>query len=120
MAFGIIENLKRNDASVYFNPKFRAIVEDHINVLRTTGISVTPIALQHFYKYEGNFYGYLTEHGVSRRLHWIYLRVNNMHHPHEFAKAVRDPLNKSYDPVLIEPSEDLIADLVKYFMSMKD
>lgn len=120
MAFDIIEKLSKPSVEVHFNPKFRAVIEDHLNILKTANVSIEPIDLQLFWKYEGNFYGLLTEMGIKMNLHWIYLRVNGFHHPFEFAKEVRDPLDKRYDPILINPSEKLISDLIKYHMSRKD
>lgn len=120
MAFEIAEKLSKSTTDLYFDPKFRNIVEDHLSILKTSGITITPIEMQLFWKYEGNFYGFLTEYGIKKNLHWIYLRVNDMHHPNEFAKAVRDPLDKPYNPFLVQPSDNLIDTLVKYYMSSKD
>lgn len=118
MAFAITTGMKDKDI-VFYNPKFRALIEDHLNVLKTSNVTVQPVELQLFWKYEGNFYGLLTELGIKSIYHWIYLRVNGMHHPYEYAKEVRDPLDKPYDPHLIEPDETLISDIVKYYQSKK-
>lgn len=120
MAFTIASELSKKTSPLFFDPKFRATVEDHLHILKTVGITVTPIELQVYWKYEGNFYGFLTHHAVKPNLQWIYLRVNGFHHPHEFASTFRDPLNRTVDPYLIEPNEQLIDNLIKFHSSRKD
>lgn len=104
---------------IYYDPKFRAIVEDHLDILKTHRVTVNEIPMDLFWQYEGNFYGYLTHIGIPISRHWILLRVNNMHAPTEFASILRNDNNPIHRPILIQYSEDFLGDLQKYYMSRK-
>jgi hypothetical protein len=119
MAFTILTDMAQPGDDVYYDPKFRLIAETHMVILRQEDISRQQIDLDLFYQYEGNFYGYLVEIGVQPELHWLYMRVNGMTNPNQFAKEVRDPYGRAYSPVLIRPNDNIISGLVQYYMSRK-
>lgn len=119
MAFEIIKDLARQSEGMFYSPEFRAIVEDHLSILKTVGVTQQAIPLELYWQYEGNFYGYLTYLNIPQELHWLHLRVNGFDHPNEFAKAVSDPLNKPYIAVLLRPSETIVGDLQKYYLSRR-
>lgn len=119
MAFTILEQTNDGGPDMFYDPAFRLIVETHINILRVTDSKRESIERELFWQYEGDFYGYLTQKGIDPSLFWIYLRVNGMEHPNQFASEVRDPLGKAYNPVLIRPSNNQIGVLQQYYMSRK-
>ena len=119
MAFTIINSQYGNENSVNYDPEFRKVIENHLNHLRTSNVSVEEIPQYMFYRYEGNFYGYLTQLSIPRELHWIYLRVNGMVNPNQFGKELSSTLGHNYAPTLIRPSENTIKTLQKYHSSRK-
>lgn len=119
MAFTILEQTPDGGAQMFYDPAFRLIVETHINILRTINAERREIPLELYWQYEGNFYGYLTEIGIEQELHWIYLRVNGMENPNQFAADVRNPLDKKYNNILIKPSNNEIGNLQQFYTSRK-
>lgn len=119
MAFTIMNQMAKPGPDLYYDPKFRLIIETHMNLLRKVDVTYEAIPPELFYQYEGDFYGYLTERGISPELHFIYLRVNGMVNPDEFAKEIRDPLDREYRPVLIRPSLSMIETIKMYYASRK-
>lgn len=119
MAFTILEQTGNGGSGMFYEPEFRQIVETHLNILKLTNSVTEEIKQELFWQYEGNFYGYLTEIGVQPELHWIYLRVNNMENPNQFAWEVRDPLDKKYNPTLLKPNDNVIGIIQKYYLSRK-
>ncbi|BEG72707.1 hypothetical protein [Pseudomonas phage PA1C] len=119
MAFTIMEQTGDGGASMFYDPAFRLIVETHINILRNINSVRVEIPNELYWQYEGNFYGYLTEIGIEPELHWIYLRVNGMENPNQFAADVRNPLDKVYNNILIKPSNNEIGALQQFYTSRK-
>lgn len=120
MAFeNLKERLTQNSSALFHEAGFRALVEDHLSILRTHKVTATPIPLHTYWKYEGNFYGYLLRHNIPHRHHWIYLRVNGMHSPQEFAKSVNENLEMEFIPYLLEPDPDFISELVTLYNQRK-
>jgi hypothetical protein len=64
----------------FHSPEFRQVIEDHLDLIRVSGIErvETPSGRQ-YSKYKGDFTGLLIELGVREHLHWITLRVNELH-----------------------------------------
>ena len=119
MAFTILDQMAQPGPDMFYDPAFRLILETHMNRLRNVNSTRQDIPLELFYQYEGNFHGYLVEIGVPVHLHWLYTRVNGMMNPNEFAAEVRDPLGKEYRPVLIIPSDSMVADIQQFYQSRK-
>lgn len=119
MAFTIIEQMAKPGDDLYYDPAFRLIVETHLNILKHSRVVQEDIPLDLFYQYEGDFYGYLVERGIPTFMHWIYLRVNGMTNPNEFAKEQRDPLNRAYSPVLLRPHDNTVSGLRSFYLSRK-
>lgn len=119
MAFTILKDMAQSGDDVFYDPAFRLVVETHLNVLINRAGAVSEIPLDLFYQYEGDFYGYLVEKGVVPQHHFIYMRMNGMTNPNQFAKEMRDPSNPAVAPKLIEPNINMIDTLVKYYMSRK-
>lgn len=119
MTFTILQNLNPDSKNIFYQPKFRAILEDHLDILRQSGVTINDIPLDLYWQYEGNFYGYLVHLNIPIEWHWLMLRVNGMHNPNEFAKVNEDPLDLNFRPVIKYFSERLVGDLQKYYMSQK-
>lgn len=76
---------------VYYDPAFRAVLEDHLSYLRalssTQQLSVSP---GEAYRFEFDLNGLLAKYGVPPYLHWVTMRVNGYTAPEEFTRdAVR-------------------------------
>lgn len=120
MAFTIMTHMAKPGPDLYYDPKFRLMVETHINILRNYQVTRQDIPDNHYYQFEGDFYGYLLSEGVPHSQHWIYMRVNGMYSPHEFAKDLRDPYHVRTQPVLLIPHEATLADIQRMYVSLKN
>lgn len=71
-------------ASIYYDIKFRNIIEDHLTFLKNssdlTNISIDPSMA---YKYEGDLFGLLSYYKIPFEHHWITMRLNNMTNPNQ-------------------------------------
>ncbi len=107
-----INNLSTNeDSAAYYNPKFCRIIEGYLPYIRNNADNkILPIDPHDLYKYEGDFYGLLDAMDVSRKLHWITLRVNNLTNPTEFGDSLQ---------VIIVPSTQLISNILQKFTTLK-
>lgn len=119
MSLSISALLKDPGQDIYYNPKFRTMIETHLNILKTSGITLQQVSGDLVYQYEGDFYGYLMYLGIPLHLHWIYLRVNGMEHPNQFGKEVRDKYQRAYSVSVIMPSQNIIDDLQGLFLTTK-
>ena len=119
MAFTIIKDMAKGGDDIYYDAGFRLVVETHLNVLIARAAAIEEIPLDQFNQYEGDFYGYLVERAIPPEYHFIYLRMNGMTNPNQFAKQMRDPSNPHVRPLLIRPNTNEIDILVRYYMSRK-
>lgn len=76
-------------ANAYYEPAFRAILEDHMQYLRLhpKTVSTEVIGIDAL-RYAGDLYGYLTYNKIGQALHWIILRMNNFVNPAEFDERI--------------------------------
>ncbi len=66
--------------SIFYNDDFRAIIEAHIEYLRTHSDTRTLYLEPHIvYKYEFDMYGLLMHYGIQPFMHWIILRMNGLY-----------------------------------------
>lgn len=119
MAFTILDKMAKPGDDLYYDPDFRLVLETHLNVLINRAAAREEIPLDLFYQYEGDFYGYLVERGVVPEHHFIYLRMNGMTNPNQFAKQMRNPNNPLIRPVLVIPNQNQIDNIVRLYMSRK-
>lgn len=119
MAFTIISKMARGGEDLYYDPDFRLVLETHLQVLINRAAARNDIPLDLFYQYEGDFYGYLVEIGVTPAHHFIYLRMNGMTNPNQFAKEMRREDNPYIRPVLIVPNQNQIDNIVRLYMTRK-
>lgn len=73
------------NATIYYSMTWRLLVETHLAWLRSsTEMEVVAITPQLGYKYEGDFYGALTELGIPAYLHWTTMRLNGLRSPSDY------------------------------------
>lgn len=120
MAFTIMTHMAQPGPSLFYEEKFRLMVETHINILRNYNVSKQDIPENHYYQYEGDFYGFLVGENVPSHLHWIYMRVNGMYNPNEFAAELRDPYQKRQQPYYLIPHEATLSDIQRMYASLKN
>ena len=67
---------------IYYDDGFRNVLEDHMTYLRahpkTTQLSVDPAKL---YQFEFDLFGLLQMYNIPAELHWLTMRMNEMHAP---------------------------------------
>lgn len=118
MAFSVTTQARKAGDTVYYDPRFRTVIETHLPLLRThpntQRQAITPDVIHQF---EGDFYGLLIQNGIPMHLHWIYLRVNYMNSPNQFGAQLRDPYRDRYEFTLLIPPEDTISELRKLFLT---
>lgn len=75
---------------IYYNPKFRVVLEDHMTFLRndtkTKAIEVTNHAA---FKYEGDYWGLLSFYNIPVELHWLVMRMNKLTSPVQSSTDIR-------------------------------
>lgn len=82
--------LLKTGPNVYYDSKFRIVLEDHMTYLK--GLRTTrqiEIDLQNAYKFEGDLYGLLSILNIGAHLHFIVMRLNNMRSPAEYHHDIR-------------------------------
>ena len=88
-------------ASIYYDPSFRIVLEDHMYYLRThPNTSYVTADAGKMYVYEFDLFGLLFNIGIPSYLHWIVMRMNNLSSP-------TDALNK--EGTLLIPDADVIG-----------
>ena len=96
-----IHNLQiETGSNIFYNQKFRVVLEDHMTYLRTHEktrvIDIEPV---YAYKYSGDLSSLLTHYGYPVEMHWIIMRANNFNSFHEKTDDVR---------TLVIPSSDIV------------
>lgn len=78
----ILTKFANPGAGVWYDPTFRAVLEDHMTYLRTHEKTsyATPEPI-HVVKYRFDFYSLLRALGVEQYLHWVVMRMNNLISP---------------------------------------
>ncbi len=94
---------------VFYDEKFRAVIEAHIDFLKThKETKVIYLDPNIVYKYEFDMYGLMKYYSISPYLHWIILRMNDLYSMTNFPKDIAQ---------LIVPSESAINHIRQIFMS---
>jgi hypothetical protein len=104
MASNAIDNLMVPDgASIFYNPAFRVVLEDHMTYFR--GLSdnnLFPVTPHQVYKYRFDLGGLMLDLGIALQYHWIVMRVNNItdmtHVPPDLTVLVM-PAQKNIDVI---------------------
>lgn len=119
MAFTIVTNMVQPGPSMFYEPKFRHILELHIPNLRTIYATRQPITPDELYQFEGDFHGFLLSKGHLLETHWLYTRLNGMKNPMEFGWQLRDPNGAPLPSFYVIPHPEAIAELQQYYLQMK-
>lgn len=97
--------------SIYYDPSFRNVLEDHWSILRnsskTTMVSVDPMLA---YRYEYSFYALLNALNIPTFKHWITLRLSGFRSPSEPDRTVS---------VIYVPSNDELSQLAQSHLSSR-
>jgi len=120
MAFTIMTLMEQPGPDLFYDPKFRLMIETHMNILRNHLVTRTEIPENHYYQYEGDFYGFLVGESVPAYLHWVYMRVNGMTNPNQFAKDLRAYYTKRSTPILLTPNDGVLSDIQRMYVSLKN
>lgn len=119
MAFTVVSSIAEAGDPIYYEAAFRNHLESHLNVLRMfnpTRVTASPDAVHQF---EGNFFGYLASIGQPAQYHWVIMRVNNYHNPHEFGREVQEIAKPIEGIELLFPDTDLLAKIRSLYLSIK-
>lgn len=77
------------DQSVYYDPDFRNVLEDHITYLKLVQTTTTrEIPPGYAARYRGNFYMFLQSQGIQQYMHWVIMRMNDMTSPTQFDESM--------------------------------
>ncbi len=118
MAFALSNQAKDPGDSVYYDPRFRTVIETHLPILRTAPSTQRQrISPDMIHRYEGDFYGLLIELGVSFQFHWIFMRVNGLESPNQFGAQLRDPYRDRYEFTLLAPATEALGELRSLFLT---
>lgn len=79
--------MKLGNDAIFFNEKFRTVLEHHIPLLRNSeDVTIQPVNKELAYKWEGDFYGLLSNTGIElpREFFWITMRLNGLKNSQEY------------------------------------
>jgi len=72
-------------AALYYDPKFRAMLEDHMSwLLAQPENQLINVLDNHAYKYEGDLTGLLRQYAIQDEYHWLTMRANRMTSPMDY------------------------------------
>lgn len=81
----ITGQLTPTGADVFYDPKFRHVLEDHLEVLKTDERNDTiQVSPREGEKFKRDLFGFLKVKDVQPQHYWIVMRVNGMRSPIEF------------------------------------
>lgn len=85
MTMSVVSQMGDTGAPIFHTQTWRLLIETHLPWLRTsTEQEVVAITPQVGYKYEGDFFGALTELRIPRYLHWTVMRLNGLYSPSDY------------------------------------
>lgn len=118
MPLTVVSQMKKPRNSIYFDPVFRNMVEQHLSVLRYhPEVALDEISPDQVFRFRGDFFGLLQQKNIDPSLHWIYLRVNNLLSPTDFGNAFNEEYTTSRVFNMIVPPESAIDTLRKRFLT---
>lgn len=85
----ILKQLTDRGHAAYYDEEFRALIEAHLPYIRNdsrTHEIVVDLAKTAVYR--GDFYGFLTQVGISPEFHWVIMRLNRMNTPMQFDSSI--------------------------------
>ena len=99
----VTEKLPAVSNETFYGADFRAVLEDHMTWLRNhRSTRSIKVANSDAYRFEGDFYRYLSSLGtISRGYFWVIMRLNKMTSPQDFGVET--------DTILVPSAETLEA-----------
>lgn len=96
-----IKKLAYNEGpSIYYDPKFRAVLEDHMSFLRMHDETIMiQLNAHEVHKWVGDLFGFLLTLNIPAHMHWVVMRINSLSTPTD--------LNDSISNLLIPSSKAL-------------
>lgn len=82
--------------SVYYDSAFRAVLEDHLTLLRERYSSLLIIEPDEAYQWRGDLYGLLHAKNEPRHMHWLIMRLNQFTSPVQYHEDVLTLLKPDY------------------------
>ena len=94
-----IQALMNSDGSkLFYDPGFCRLLETYIHtILNRPDNELLEVEGADAYRYEGDFFGLLTYHGISPELHWFILRLNGLNTPLDYIAEHRLIVIPNYD-----------------------
>jgi hypothetical protein len=120
MAFKVLSAVGDGGDSVYYEQAFRTHIESHLNILRFTNPRTLNVKSNELWQFEGNLYGYLSLKDVPPEIHWVIMRVNNMHNPNEFGRKVPEYAMPRDGDVLLIPDQGLLDSIRSLYLGKKE
>lgn len=72
----------RDGASIYYDEKFRAVLEDHMTYFRTHATTtLQQLEAHEVNKWRGDLFGFLNTLKIPAQFHWLIMRMNAMSAP---------------------------------------
>lgn len=120
MALSVQSTIKRTNSKIFYDPKFRQTLEQHLPMLRATpDTQRKTVSADDVYRFEGDLYGYLHNEGIPLSQHWLIMRLNHYTSPTHFGKGLHDPYLESQHLTLLIPPEMLIDQIKKQFLTKR-
>lgn len=120
MAFTVQSTFHRPKSDVFFKPKFRSMLEQHLPLLRGhPDTKKVTIDADDVYRFEGDFYGLLFQRGISVSKHWLIMRLNHMTHPSHFGRELHHEFRDSQHITLMFPPDMFVDTLKKRFLTKR-
>lgn len=83
-----INNMEHDaGAAIYYDPVFKAVLEDHMTNLRTDPEArILDLEENKVYQWLGDLFGLLRSYSVEPRYYWIIMRMNSMDSPTDLSE----------------------------------
>lgn len=119
MAFTVVSSIVTPGDRIYYESSFRNHLESHINLLKVLSPAVNTVPPDALHQFEGNLYGYLSSIGQPTQYHWVIMRMNGYHNPHEFGREIPEIASPVEGLELVFPNPDLLARIRSLYLNIK-
>lgn len=119
MSFTVVSSIVASGDSIYYESSFRNHLESHLNLLKVLNPTRTTVPPEAVHQFEGNLFGYLASIGQPAQYHWVIMRVNGYHNPHEFGRETIEVAKPTTGVELLFPDADLLARIRGLYLSIK-
>lgn len=119
MGFSVIKQMNDRGEDAFYEDGWLRTVEANLPILVRRGTTTKAVDEIDAYKFEGDFYGYLASINVPQCYFYVYLRLNNMYNPHDWARKELAYQEGQYKTTLIVPDSSVIEQLMKRYMTVR-